>query len=114
MKVKKILIATACLVVIVAAAFLITRKSDADRVVELLERADQFEEQGDYDSAIIILRNALRLMPSHGAIHVRLAHDYAQIDQSHVVFRRHQPHHVVVKCRYSGLSPALASFSALA
>ena len=81
MTTRKIIVAAGCLVAIVAVAFSLTRKSKQERVDQFMQQASHFEQQEDYESAIISLRNALRLMPSYGPVHVRLARDYKQVER---------------------------------
>ncbi|NQT18488.1 MAG: tetratricopeptide repeat protein [Planctomycetes bacterium] len=82
MKTRRILAAAACLIVIGAAVFFLTRRTRAERVTEFLASAGRFEEQNDYESAIITLRNALRLAPGNARIHAGLAQDYAMINKA--------------------------------
>ena len=82
MKTRRILAAAACLIVIGAAVFFLTRRTRAERVTEFLASAGRFEEQNDYESAIITLRNALRLAPGNARIHAGLAQDYAMINET--------------------------------
>ena len=82
MKTRRIIAAAACLAVIGAVVFFVTRKTRAERVTEFLASAGRYEELKDYESAIIDLRNALRLAPSNAKVHKHLAQDYAKINNA--------------------------------
>jgi len=73
---RTLLIVLACLLAAGAAFFAVTWKPKKERVDRFLAAAARFEQQGDRESAIICYRNALKLAPRRGDIHLRLARAY--------------------------------------
>ena len=71
-----ILIAAAVLLIATASAFLLLRKSDQARAADFVREAKMLAGKGDYESAIIQLRNALKIAPSDVQIHRLLARNY--------------------------------------